>query len=108
MPVYLPPALQVAVDAINASDEDAFVTAFSPDGFINDWGRILKGRDGVRSWARSDAIGAGAVMTLTGATATGATTHIVFDWKSRVFNGQSEAYFTIADGLITEFRIPAN
>lgn len=107
MPVSLPPALQAAVDAINAGDEDAFVAAFSPEGLINDWGRILKGRDGVRSWARSDAIGAGAVMTVTGATTTDAITHIVFDWKSRVFNGQSEAYVTIADGLIVEFRIPA-
>ncbi|MCW8060452.1 hypothetical protein [Agrobacterium tumefaciens] len=107
MPNSLPPALQAAVDAINAGDEEAFVAAFSPDGLINDWGRILKGYEGVRSWARSDAIGAGAVMTVTGAATTVNTTHIVFDWKSHVFNGRSEAYVTIPDRLIAEFRIPA-
>jgi len=107
MSVVLPPALQSAVDAINAGDEDAFVAAFSRNGIVNDWGRILKGAEGVRSWARSDAIGAQAKMTVVEATTTGDTTHIVFDWQSRVFNGRSEAYVTLADALIAEFRIPA-
>lgn len=107
MSISLPLALQSAVNAINAADTDAFVSAFAADGSINDWGRVLKGHDGVRSWARSDAIGAGAQMTVLEATTTGDTTHIVFDWKSRVFNGRSEAYVSIVDGLIREFRIPA-
>ncbi|WLS05625.1 nuclear transport factor 2 family protein [Shinella oryzae] len=107
MSASLPPALQAAVDAVNAGDEAAFVSAFSPSGSVNDWGRVLKGHDGVRSWARSDAIGAKAHMTVVEVATEGATTHIVFDWKSRVFNGRSEAYVTLADGLITEFRIPA-
>jgi len=107
MPISLPPALQAAVDAINAGDEESFVAAFSPAGVVNDWGRVLKGEKGVRSWARSDAIGAGAAIAVTAATTSDATTHIVFDWTSRVFNGRSEAYVTIEDGLISEFRIPA-
>ncbi|WP_455296822.1 hypothetical protein [Brucella pituitosa] len=107
MSVTLPPALQSAVNAINAGDEDAFVAAFSPDGIINDWGRMLRGADGVRSWARSDAIGALARMAVLEVATTADTTHIVFDWQSRVFNGRSEAYVTILDGLITEFRIPS-
>ncbi|ANG99488.1 hypothetical protein A8A54_18905 [Brucella pseudogrignonensis] len=103
----LPPALQSAVEAINAGDTDAFVAAFSSEGVINDWGRVLKGADGVRSWAHSDAIGAQARMTVVESTTTGDTTHIVFDWQSRVFNGRSEAYVTLVDGLVAEFRIPA-
>lgn len=107
MPISLPAALQAAVDAINSGNEAAFVAAFSPAGVVNDWGRVLKGPEGIRSWARSDAIGAQARMTVLEAVTTGQTTHIVFDWKSRVFNGRSEAYVTIVDGLIIEFRIPA-
>jgi hypothetical protein len=107
MSIILPPPLQSAANAINAGDEDAFVAAFSPVGIVNDWGRILTGADGVRSWARSDAIGANARMTILEAVTTENTTHIVFDWQSRVFNGRSEAYVTIVDGLIAEFRIPA-
>lgn len=104
----LPPALQQAIDAINAADTDAFAAAFAPDGVINDWGRVLRGQDGVRSWARTDAIGAGAQMKVIEATAQGETTHIRFDWRSRVFNGESQAYVTIKDGLISEFRIPSH
>ncbi len=104
----LPPALQAAVDAINTGDTKGFVAAFSPNGLVDDWGRILKGRDGVRSWAHSDAIGAQAKMSVLDATTTGDTTHIVFDWQSRVFNGRSQAYVTLSDGLIAEFRIPAH
>lgn len=104
----LPSVLQAAIDAINAADTDAFVASFAANGLINDWGRVLRGHEGVRSWARSDAIGAGAKMTVVEATTTGNITHIIFDWKSRVFNGRSQAYVTIVDGLITEFRIPAN
>lgn len=107
MTVSLPPALQAAVDAINAGDENAFVAAFAPSGSVNDWGRILKGPEGARSWARSDAIGAKARMTVLEASTSGQTTHIVFDWKSNVFNGRSEAYVTLAGDLISEFRIPA-
>ncbi|WP_207490322.1 hypothetical protein [Brucella pituitosa] len=107
MSIILPPVLQSAVNAINAGDEDAFVAAFSPVGIVNDWGRILKGTDGVRSWARSDAIGAKARMAVLEVATKADTTHIVFDWQSSVFNGRSEAYVTIMDGLITEFRIPA-
>ncbi len=108
MTISLPAPLKAAVDAINAADTDAFVAAFAPTGLVNDWGRVLNGHDGVRSWAQSDAIGAGAQMTVTEATTTGDVTHIVFDWKSRVFNGRSQAYVTVKDGLITEFRIPSH
>ncbi len=104
----LPSALQAAIDAINAADTDAFVAAFAANGLINDWGRILRGHEGVRSWARSDAIGAAAKMTVVESSTNGDITHIVFDWTSRVFNGRSQAYVTVVDGLITEFRIPAN
>lgn len=106
MTIHLPAGLRAAIEAINTGDEDAFVAAFAADGVIDDWGRVLRGKDGVRSWARSDAIGAGARMTVTEAATQGDTTHIVFDWTSRVFNGRSEAYATLAAGLITEFRIP--
>lgn len=106
MTASVPSTLQLAIDAINASDTDAFVAAFAHDGIVNDWGRVLRGAEGVRSWARTDAIGAQARMTVVDATTNGNITHIVFDWKSRVFNGRSEAFVTVSGGKIAEFRIP--
>ncbi|RYJ04773.1 MAG: nuclear transport factor 2 family protein, partial [Actinomycetales bacterium] len=46
----VPAPVSAVVDAINAGDTDAFVAAFTADGQVDDWGRVLKGPDGVRSW----------------------------------------------------------
>lgn len=106
--VELPDAVQAVVDAINGGDADAFVDAFAEDGWIDDWGRVLPGAEGVRSWAGTDAIGMNARMTVTGASTEGDTTHVTFDWRSDRFNGSSEAYVTVRQGRVTEFRIPAH
>lgn len=107
MVIEVPAPVRRVIDAINAADTEAFVAAFTADGAIDDWGRVLSGPDGVRSWAATDAIGARAVLTLVGATVEGDTTEIVFDWRSTVFNGRSRAFVTVRDGLVAEFRIPA-
>ncbi|MEU0539807.1 nuclear transport factor 2 family protein [Nocardia sp. NPDC005978] len=99
--------VQAVVDAINAADTDAFVNAFTEDGVVDDWGRRLSGAAGVRDWANTDAIGAGAQMTVTGAEVRGPVTHLRFGWRSRVFNGESEAFVTVRDDKVSEFRIPA-
>lgn len=108
MSIQLPIALQNAVAAINNADTEAFVAAFAPTGKVNDWGRVLTGHDGVRSWADSDAIGAKAQMTVLSAAQNGNVTEIRFSWNSKVFNGESQAFVTIEDDLITEFRIPSH
>ncbi|MGV9409392.1 nuclear transport factor 2 family protein [Nocardia sp. NPDC003693] len=105
--VQVSPPVQAVVDAINAADTDAFVEAFTEDGVVDDWGRRLSGPAGVRDWANSDAIGAGARMTVTDAETDGPVTHIRFGWRSRVFNGDSEAFVTVRDDKVSEFRIPA-
>lgn len=106
-PTELPQPVVAVVDAINNGDEDAFVAAFAPDGYVDDWGRVLRGSDGVRSWTQTDAIGMNASMTVLSASTDGNTTHITFDWRSDRFNGQSEAYVTVTDNQVTAFRIPA-
>jgi hypothetical protein len=94
------------VDAINNADTDAFVSAFTADGLVNDWGRVLTGPDGVRSWADSDAIGMGAQMTPLSAKTQGDTTTVHFEWRSRRFNGESDAIVVVEDGLVPSFTIP--
>lgn len=102
----LPAPAQAMVDAINAADTEAFVAAFTPDGFVSDWGNVKSGPDGVRSWAGSDAIGAGARMTVLSALTEGDTTCIRFSWSSRVFNGESDGVFVVADRKLASFTIP--
>lgn len=104
--VTLPTPVQAMVDAINAADTDAFVAAFTPDGFVSDWGTVKSGAAGVRSWAGSDAIGAGARMTVLSASTEGDTTRIRFGWSSRVFNGESDGVFVVDGDKLASFTIP--
>lgn len=100
-----PPPVQALVAAINAADADAFVAAFTEDGTVDDWGRVLRGPDGLRSWAAGDAIGAGARMTVLESTTDGDTTELRFSWESRVFTGVSTAIATARGGRLESFRI---
>lgn len=102
----VPAPVQRMIDAINAADVEAFVAAFAADAFVDDWGRVLRGADGVRSWAMSDAIGAGARMTVLTAETEGGTTRVHFDWSSRVFNGESDGIFVVEGDLLASFTIP--
>lgn len=102
----VPRPVQAMVDAINAADTEAFVSAFAPDGFVSDWGTVKAGSEGVRAWAASDAIGAGAKMTVLSAETEGDTTRIRFGWSSNVFNGESDGIFVISSDRLASFTIP--
>lgn len=104
--ISVPPPVQAMVDAINAADTDAFVAAFTADGFVSDWGTVKPGREGVRSWADTDAIGAGARMTVLTAATDGDVTRIRFSWSSSVFNGESDGIFVIDGDKLASFTIP--
>lgn len=105
--IQVPHAIQAVLDAINSGDIDAFVAAFTPTGSIDDWGRVLSGAEGVRRWGNSDAIGAGATITVLKADTDGDVTTLFFDWRSRVFNGTSHAIVTVSGDKVSSFRIPA-
>ena len=106
--ISIPHPVQAMVDAINASDTEAFVAAFTPEGFVSDWGTVKSGTEGVRSWAASDAIGAGAKMTVLSAETDGDTTRIRFGWSSNVFNGESDGIFVVSGDRLASFTIPPN
>lgn len=44
-----PAVVERFVAAINEADTDAFVDCFTDDGYVDDWGRVLRGPQGVRS-----------------------------------------------------------
>jgi len=104
--ITLPTPARRFVDAINDADTDAFVAAFADDGYVDDWGRVLRGREGVRSWAGSDAIGAGARMTVLTSEVDGDTVRIRFSWTSSVFNGESDGVFVLDGDRVASFTIP--
>lgn len=54
---HIPTPISAFIDATNAGDSDAFVAAFAADGSLNDWGRVVHGHDGIRTWDHTDNIG---------------------------------------------------
>lgn len=102
----LPAPVQALVDAVNAGDTDAFVGAFTPDGFVSDWGRVFAGADGIRGWSATDAIGVKAVMTILTAETDGDTTSTSFDWRSGKANGVSDGIFVVEGDRLASFTIP--
>ncbi|MFW0789754.1 hypothetical protein [Gordonia sp. CPCC 205333] len=102
----IPAPVQIVIDSINNGDKEAFVAAFTPDGIVNDWGRILRGSAGIASWADTDAIGQNAKIEITSAKTNGSITDIRFNWSSKRFNGPSRAYVTVTGDKVSEFRIP--
>ena len=106
--VEVPAPVAAFVKAINSADTETFVSLFASDGLVDDWGTKYPGREGVRQWAGSDAIGAHAKMTLLTASTEGEATTVRFDWRSRVFNGESTGIFVVRGGQLHSFTIPPN
>lgn len=102
-----PHPISAFIEATNAGDSDAFVAAFAVDGFVDDWGRVLRGQDGVRSWDRTDNIGKQSHFELIDiATETEPGTYLVhLKVSGNGFNGASPFRFTLRGGLIYSVQI---
>jgi hypothetical protein len=105
--IKVPRPVQALLDAINSADIGAFVASFAPDAMINEHGQVVSGEEAMRAWAATEVIGVGARVSLVEAGTSDATTHLVCDWTTRLCKGRSEAFITVRDGLVSEFRIPA-
>lgn len=104
--VQVPAPVRAMVDAVNAADTEAFVQAFVEDGYVDDWGNVRRGHDGIRSWADTDAIGQRARMSIVDAHTEGETTTTTFEWSSDKFNGTSTGIFTTRGDRLVGFTIP--
>ncbi|UAJ80730.1 nuclear transport factor 2 family protein [Leifsonia sp. ZF2019] len=97
----LPAPIAEFVRATNAGDSDAFVAAFTDDAELIDWGRTFHGRDGVRSWDRTDNIGVHSRFEVVGWRWEAADTVIVdLTVTGDGYNGTGPMTFELRDGLI--------
>jgi hypothetical protein len=103
----LPAAIRAFIDTTNAGDTEGFVAAFTDDAYLNDWGREFHGRDGVRSWNRTDNIGKQAVFS--DASAVSGSDPDTFDVTLQVagngYNGTGNMKFRLRDGLVQSLVI---
>jgi hypothetical protein len=103
----LPEPIQRFIDATNAGDSDAFVSAFTDDAFLSDWGREFHGHDGVRRWDSTDNIGVNSHFDLVDyrQAADPDTYTVTLTVTGDGFNGTGPMEFQLRDGRIASLRI---
>jgi hypothetical protein len=92
----LPAPVARAVDAVNAGDTDAFLSAFAEDGWIDDNGRRFTGHDEMRTWSDRELIGAGA-----------SGVGVDIEVASEGFNGYSRFDFDVEGDVLRSMTIRA-
>lgn len=103
----IPAAVQRALTAIDAQDNDAFVAAFATDGYVDDWGRQFRGPDRIRSWSENELIGKRATFTGTQVSTPGNPLTIVTQVGGDGYNGPSHFTFDVRGELIASMTITA-
>ncbi|WP_019179530.1 nuclear transport factor 2 family protein [Microbacterium yannicii] len=103
----VPSPIAAFIDATNTGDSDAFVAIFAEDGSLEDWGRIARGRDGIRDWDRTDNIGKQSRFELVDITeeAPHDTFLVHLKVSGNGFNGTSPFRFTLRGDLIESVEI---
>lgn len=101
----IPEPVASFVAAVNRHDEQAFLDAFTDDGFVDDWGRVFTGREEIKGWSDGEFIGAQGVLTPQEVTEDGGTVTVVGDWRSTHANGLSSFAFATRDDRIASMTI---
>lgn len=104
---HLPAAVQRVLAAVHTLDADAFVAAFAPDGFVDDWGRQFRGPEQIRSWSDSEFIGKRVTFTATHVSTPGNPITIATQVGGDGFNGPSHFTFDVQDDQIASMTITA-
>lgn len=105
-PIHIPEPVASLLAAVNGHDEDAFLACFATDGFVDDWGRIFRGREAIDGWSRAELIGADGTLSVESAetTASGSVV-VVGDWRSTHANGPSRFEFAVAGEQVASMTI---
>ncbi|MCH1883537.1 nuclear transport factor 2 family protein [Agrococcus sp. ARC_14] len=101
----IPEPVASLIDAINRSDEGAFLDALGEQGVVDDWGREFVGRDAIKTWSDKELIGAAGTLTPLEVTEAGDEVTVIGDWRSSWANGRSSFAFRVVDGQIVRMTI---
>lgn len=103
----LPAAVQRVLTAVDDLDADAFVAAFAPDGFVDDWGRQFRGPERIRSWSDGEFIGKSVTFAETRVSTPGNPVTIATQVGGDGFNGPSHFTFDVRDDQLASMTITA-
>ena len=102
-----PDAIERFVTSTNAGDSDAFVSGFTVDAYLNDWGREFYGHEGIRSWDATDNMGVQAHFELLDVVESDQPDTYVAELRvsGNGYNGTGPMTFTLREGLIASLVI---
>ena len=103
----VPSIVQVALDAANGGDVEAFLGAFGAGGVVDDWGREFVGRDAIRQWSDAEFIGKQVTLAVTGVENDGARTVVTAQVGGDGFNGPSHFSFDVDGATVARMTIRA-
>jgi hypothetical protein len=103
----LPRPVQAAVDAANANDLPAFLSAFTADGTVDDWGREFHGPEAIAGWSDKEFIGAQVSLEVTDVATAGGDVTITAQVGGSGFNGPSHFTFRLAGDRVSRMTIRA-
>lgn len=101
----LPEPVATFVETVNRHDDEGFLGAFSKDGFVDDWGRVFRGRQAIKAWSDVEFIGSHGTLTPESVDEDGATVTVVGDWRSTHANGRSRFEFVVDGSSIASMTI---
>ena len=107
MTIDLPVPVRAAIDAANASDTDALLAAFTPDGVVDDWGREFRGQGAIRGWSDREFIGVKVRLQVTQVTLDDVNVVVTAQVGGDGFNGLSHFTFQVEDGHVARMTIRA-
>ncbi|GAA3561513.1 hypothetical protein GCM10022419_047670 [Nonomuraea rosea] len=98
-------AARAYVDAVNARDLDALVTAFAPDAEIMDVSRSIRGHDAIREWADREVIG-GTLRVVSTPESRPDGQKLLVHWAPEGSDGWRAHYdFTVGNGRIVKLDL---
>ncbi|MBM7518473.1 nuclear transport factor 2 family protein [Nocardioides nitrophenolicus] len=106
MTTQVPEPVASLIAAVNGHDEQAFLDAFTADGYVDDWGREFRGREAIDGWSSKELIGAEGTLTVQEVSTTDAGEVVVVgDWRSNYANGLSRFTFAVAGEQVASMTI---
>lgn len=105
MTTSLPAPVAASIVATNAGDLQAFLDAFTPDGSVDDWGRVFTGPDAITGWSDNEFIGKNVTLDVTKVTTTDADTVVIATVGGDGFNGPSTFTYTVSGDKLSRMTI---
>ena len=97
--------IQTMIDATNRGDSETFLSVFSEDAVITDWGRTLAGKAEIARWNSDENIGTKNHIRVTGVERSGKSVTVNVEVSGNGYNGSGAMIFEVEGPAIKRLLI---